>query len=177
MARPWPQPPRLCPRTPTTIPTACLLSVPQQSFDRSSQAHARETFSPSRVPLSSQKGELRRNQGAQRQAWILAFGMRRPHSDTCQRRLLRCLFSHGRLMGATQLARQLAGQTLPRSSSTRVSLRVLYWEDWVEVGWGNGVSAPPHTHTHGWAQTMPPIEAELNPAVSTPPSFSVPRTC
>lgn len=51
----WPQPPRLCPRTPPTIPTPCVLSVPQQSFNRSSQAHAIGTFPASRVPLPSQK--------------------------------------------------------------------------------------------------------------------------
>lgn len=122
---PAPQPP--------SLPPVCCLSHSNHSI-----VHRRlmleRPFLQAESLFPARRAELRRNQGAQRQAWILAFGMTRPHSDTCRRRLLRCLFSHGRLMGATQLAWQLAAQTLPRSSSTRVSLRVLYWE-----GFGAGL--------------------------------------
>lgn len=149
MACPWPQPPRLCPRTPTTIPTACLLSVPQQSFDRSSQARARETFSPSRVPLSSQKGR------AEASVDPLPLACDVPIRTTASGGFSVVFFP----MAVSWEPHNWPGSLLDRpfpdparhgclsvSSTGKASGR-----DWVEVGWGKGVSAPPkpppHKHT------------------------------
>lgn len=160
MVRPWPQPPLLCPRTPTTIPTACLLSVPQQSFDGSSQARARETFSPSRVPLSSQKGRAEEKPGSTEASvdpclWHATSPS--PIQTPASVGFSVVFFPVTVSWEPHNWPSSLLDRPFPDPARHRClslsSIGKASGRDWVEVGWEKGVSAPPpsrdaHTHKH-----------------------------